>query len=232
MYWGVRRKRRSTTDSLNEVIQKVVNDDPKTTEVILKGCSLQPEVLTSLAMALISNTHVKVLFLASVNMHSHGAQILASALIQNETVEHVWLDDNRICSIGAESFATVLHVNKSIKSIGLGNNMIGNDGALKLLSAMGMNTTVQSVRLEGNFVDNRLIERIKQLASINARKASIESSNSTPEVSKRDIPCTLPNGSSQLKGDQDDVKTIASGTTLETIIEEPESDDESSDEYS
>lgn len=132
MHWGVRIKRRNTTDSLNEVIQKVVDDDPKTSEVVLKGVSLQPEVLTSLAMALISNTHVKVLFLASVSIHSHGAQILASALVQNKSLEHVWLDDNRICSIGAESFATVLHVNKSIKSIGLRNNMIGNEGELLL----------------------------------------------------------------------------------------------------
>jgi hypothetical protein len=64
-------------------------------------------VLTSLAMALLSNTHVKILFLASSN---------------------IWLNNNRICSIGTASIATVLHRNKTIKTFGESNNMIGNDG--------------------------------------------------------------------------------------------------------
>jgi hypothetical protein len=96
-----------------------------------------------------------------------------------------------------------------------------------------MNTTVQSVQLEGNFIDSRLVEQIKHLAATNAQLASTKSSNATPEVLKRDIPGTFPTKASQLTCDHDDIKTIASGTTLETIIEEPASDNESSDdEYS
>ena len=131
MFWKNRRKIRDH-NVVQELIQKVANNDPQTTKVVLKGVSVSPDLLTALAMALISNTHVKVLYLASLTtpLWSHSVQVMASALVQNNTLETVWLEDNQICSAGAASFATVLYVNKSIRTIGLPNNLIGNQGKL------------------------------------------------------------------------------------------------------
>jgi Ran GTPase-activating protein (RanGAP) involved in mRNA processing and transport len=117
-------------DSIEELVQRVVNNDPSTTEIVLKGLNVQQELMTALAMALISNTHVKTLYLASVYIHSYSAQILASALVQNTKLETVWLEDNRICPAGASSFATALYVNNTIKTFALRNNLIGNEGRL------------------------------------------------------------------------------------------------------
>jgi Ran GTPase-activating protein (RanGAP) involved in mRNA processing and transport len=117
-------------DSVEELVKRVVNNDPSTTEIVLKGLNMQPELMTALSMALISNTYIKTLYFASVSINSHSAQVLASALVQNTTLETVWLEDNRICPSGASSFATALYVNKSIKTFALRNNLIGNEGKL------------------------------------------------------------------------------------------------------
>ena len=37
MHWNIRHKRISPLDSIQELIQNVMDDDPNTTEVILKG---------------------------------------------------------------------------------------------------------------------------------------------------------------------------------------------------
>ena len=128
MVWKIGRKRRITMDSTEELVQRIANNDPNTTEVVLKGMTMQPESLTALAMALISNTHVKTLYLASLKIYSQQAQILASALVQNTYLETVWLEDNQITSSGASSFATVLYENRTITTFGLRNNHIGNEG--------------------------------------------------------------------------------------------------------
>lgn len=132
MFWKNRRKIRNP-NVVNELIQKVVNNDPQTTKVVLKGVSIPPDLLTTLAMALICNTHVKILYLASLTtpLWPQSALVMASALVQNSSLETVWLEDNQICSIGAASFATVFYANKSIKTFGLRNNLIGNRGKLR-----------------------------------------------------------------------------------------------------
>jgi hypothetical protein len=84
MCWKIRYRRRSTADIVQEVIRKVANNDPLITAVVLKDIPLQPDVLSSLAMALISNTHMKVLNLSSANIHSDDALLLASALAHNK----------------------------------------------------------------------------------------------------------------------------------------------------
>ena len=134
MFWKNRRKIRNL-NIVNELIQKVVNNDPQTTKVVLKGVSIPPDLLTTLAMALICNTHVKILYLASLTtpLWPQSALVMASALVQNSSLETVWLEDNQICSIGAASFATVFYANKSIKTFGLRNNLIGNRGKLRQL---------------------------------------------------------------------------------------------------
>lgn len=116
--------------TIHEVIHKVANDDPQTTEVVLKGVVLQSDLFTALAMALISNTHVKTLYLVSVNVYSYSSQILASALAQNSSLETVWLEDNQMCSNGASALATALYINTSITTFGLRNNLVGNEGEI------------------------------------------------------------------------------------------------------
>jgi Ran GTPase-activating protein (RanGAP) involved in mRNA processing and transport len=228
-------------DSTEELVQRVANNDPNTTEVVLKGMAMQPESLTALAMALISNTHVKTLYLASLKIYSQQAQILASALVQNTYLETVWLEDNQITSSEASSFATVLYVNRTITTFGLRNNLIGNEGALHILSAMQTNTKIQSIILDGNSIEYQLLAQIKALAAKNMHDASsakheVSLQTNTKAVFKYEecppakaapaVQKELSSTCCKSKSDCDHDHSIASWNTLETIMEESESEDE------
>jgi Ran GTPase-activating protein (RanGAP) involved in mRNA processing and transport len=138
----IQRKREAKANWIQALIDRVTKDDPHTTVVILKGGYVGPELITALAMGLISNTHVKVLRLTSINIDSYCAHLLASVLFQNKYIEYVLLDNNGLGSNNASAIATVLYSNKSIKSFGLSDNKIGNEGMFTLSSESKIQTYV------------------------------------------------------------------------------------------
>ncbi len=126
--------------------------------------------MTSLAMALIGNNHVQVLFLQNNEITPIGAQILASALQANIHLEHLWLGENQVCSAGVSAIATALYKNKTLKTLGLSNNGITREGALSLLDAMRKNHSIEGVCLVGNNIDPKIEALIHECAARNKRR--------------------------------------------------------------
>lgn len=151
---------------LQKTIKKIKRNDSSTTEVVLNGFDFQSETtFANLAISLMNNTHVKILYLHGCNITAKGAYLLAFALRSNKTIEHVWLNDNKIGSTGADALASALLVNRSLLSLGLRQNSIGNRGGKALLRAVKKNKTIVGIFLEGNRMSSKIASEINRITA-------------------------------------------------------------------
>jgi Ran GTPase-activating protein (RanGAP) involved in mRNA processing and transport len=151
---------------LKKTIKKIRRNDSSTTEVVLNGFDFQSDpTLATLAMSLMSNTYVKILYLHGCNITAKGAYLLAFALRSNRSIEHVWLNDNKIGSTGADALASALCVNRTLLTLGLRNNSIGNRGGKALLRAVNENDTIVGIFLEGNRMSSRIVDEINRITA-------------------------------------------------------------------
>ena len=108
-------------------------------------------------------------------------------------------------------------------------------GALSILSALQGNTTIQSIVLEGNAIKYDLLTQITTLAARNTHQDSTMqeafTKNNHP-IKPRNVSNARERGSSKSKTTLDDDHaltndhSISSISTLETIMEESESEDD------
>lgn len=148
------------------IIKKMKRNDPSTTEVVLNGFDFQCDsTLATLAMSLMNNTHVKILYLHGCNITAKGAYLLAFALRSNKSIEHVWLNDNKIGSTGADALASAICANRTLLTLGLRNNSIGNRGGKALLRAVDENYTIVGIFLEGNRMSSRIANEINRITA-------------------------------------------------------------------
>lgn len=151
---------------LEETIKKIRRNDSSTTEVVLNGFDFRTETsLATLAMSLMNNTYVRILYLHGCNITSKGAYLLAFALRGNKSIEHMWLNDNEIGSTGADALASVLYINKTLLTLGLRNNSIGNRGGKALLRAVKDNYTIIGIFLEGNRMSSKIVNEINRITA-------------------------------------------------------------------
>jgi Ran GTPase-activating protein (RanGAP) involved in mRNA processing and transport len=151
---------------LQKTIKKIKRNDSSTTEVVLNGFDFQSETtFANLAISLMNNTHVKILYLHGCNITAKGAYLLAFALRSNKTIEHVWLNDNKIGSTGADALASALLVNRTLLSLGLRQNSIGNRGGKSLLRAVNKNKTIVGIFLEGNHMSSKIVSEINRITA-------------------------------------------------------------------
>ncbi len=151
---------------LKKTIKKVKRNDSSATEVILNGFDFESDnTLSTLAMSLMNNNHVKILYLHGCNITAKGAYLLAFALRSNKSLQHVWLNDNKIGSTGAEALASSLLYNRTLLTLGLRNNSIGNRGGKALLRAVNENCMIVGIFLEGNRVSSRIASDIERITS-------------------------------------------------------------------
>jgi hypothetical protein len=145
---------------LRKVLKSIAKNDSSTKEVVLNGVPFSEESIASLTSSLVSNTHVRILYLHNCGITARGAHLLAYALRKNSSIQHLWLNDNNIGSAGAEALANALRENTSLKTLGLGNNDIGNHGGKRINESLKYNTVITDVFLEGNRMSDRIVDEI------------------------------------------------------------------------
>eukprot|EP00986_Skeletonema_menzelii_P000088 scaffold12_cov150-Skeletonema_menzelii.AAC.14 len=153
---------------LKKTIKKIQRNDSSATEVVLNGFDFQSdnEQYSRLAMSLMNNTHVKILYLHGCNITAKGAYLLAFALRSNKSIQHVWLNDNKIGSTGADALASALSSqNRTLLTLGLRNNSIGNRGGKALLRAVKENCSIVAIFLEGNRMSSSIVDEINRITS-------------------------------------------------------------------
>jgi len=151
---------------LKKTIKKIKRNDSSATEVVLNGFDVESDnTLATLAMSLINNTHVKILYLHGCNISAKGAYLLAFALRSNKSLQHMWLNDNKIGSTGADALASSLLYNRTLLTLGLRNNSIGNRGGKALLRAVNENCIIAGIFLEGNRMSSRVVNEIHRITS-------------------------------------------------------------------
>jgi hypothetical protein len=145
---------------LRKVLKSIAKNDASTKEVVLNGLPFSEESIASLTSSLVTNTHVRILYLHNCGITPRGAHLLAYALRKNSTIEHLWLNGNSIGSAGAEALANALRENTSLKTLGLGDNDIGNHGGKRINESLKYNKIITDVFLEGNRMSDRIVDEI------------------------------------------------------------------------
>ncbi|KAL7466067.1 hypothetical protein ACHAXS_006364 [Conticribra weissflogii] len=148
---------------LRKTLKNITKNDPSTSKVVLNGYNLEDEKIATLAMSLVTNCHVQILYLSQCGITAKGAYLLAFALRKNRSLEHLWLNGNKIGSVGAEAIAAALFENKTLMTLGLANNSIGNRGGKKLVEAVRENESITDIFLEGNRMNKRLVDEINRI---------------------------------------------------------------------
>lgn len=155
--------------------------DPNTVNVVLNGFAINETKLATLAMSLVSNEHVKSLYLHNTGINPRGANLIAFALRSNKCLEHLSLNDNIIGSEGCSAIAAALHENHTLVSLGLSNNGITTHGARKLSKMLKEKQEVTSLTrifLDGNEdIDEKILNKIDRYClKIRAKNKNIRSS--------------------------------------------------------
>ena len=145
---------------LRRVLKSIAKNDPNTKEVVLNGFPFQDKNIASLAMSLVSNTHVRILYLHNCGISARGAHLFAYALSKNTSIEHLWLNSNAIGSAGAEAIANALRENRTLKTLGLGDNDIGNHGGKRIKDALKHNDVITDIFLMGNRMSESIVNEI------------------------------------------------------------------------
>jgi Ran GTPase-activating protein (RanGAP) involved in mRNA processing and transport len=207
---------------LRKVLKEIAKNDPTTTEVVLNNHPFQEETVATLTSSLVSNTHLRILYLHNCGINARGAHLLAYAIRNNSSIEHLWLNGNRVGSAGAEALANALRDNSTLTTLGLCDNDIGNHGGKRINESLKYNDVITDIFLEGNRMSDRLVEEIGRRCD----RSLIEDCHQEHKLS-----C----GGSPVE-DYGDESTVMSSVTssytrrmLESIEEESEEDQEEED---
>ncbi|KAL3776203.1 hypothetical protein HJC23_011070 [Cyclotella cryptica] len=154
------------TRYVNRTLESISKNDPNLVNVVLNGFAINEAKLATLAMALLSNQHVKSLYLHNVGINAKGANLLAFMLRSNKTLKHLSLNDNKIGSEGCAAIAASLRENCTLVTLGLSNNSITSKGAKYLSNMLKENreqTSLTRIFLDGNDdVSEKIIHKINR----------------------------------------------------------------------
>lgn len=134
-----------------ELLNKIRNNDPTITELILHNLSNGNVKL--LAEALYNNHQVKSLSLNQESgevLNDKSASALSKLLKHNHTLQVLRLSANTITTFGAITIAKMLAYNTSLKELYLDYNSIGPNGIIAIAKALPFNNSLQVLDLTGN----------------------------------------------------------------------------------
>ncbi|XP_039265327.2 uncharacterized protein LOC120340983 isoform X2 [Styela clava] len=109
-------------NSVEEMIERVRDDDPMLTEVNLNNIHEVPiERFEELADAMQENTRVTSLLLANTGLTDRAAKALASMLKRNKTLKKLNIESNFITGDGARRVVSALRKNNSLTELSIDN---------------------------------------------------------------------------------------------------------------
>ncbi|XP_021165711.2 leucine-rich repeat-containing protein 74A [Fundulus heteroclitus] len=137
------------------------------TTMTLTHHGLGPLGCKALAIALVSDEHVRTLELAYNRIQAEGVKCLVELLRANFTIQHLDLSNNHIQSEGAEHVAKMLLDSISLKSLKLSGNKFTDDDARHFTEALSTNSRIKDLDLSHNEFCGRGGEYLGQLLANN-----------------------------------------------------------------
>ncbi|KAL4648335.1 leiomodin-1-like [Arapaima gigas] len=135
----------TTTKKFEELIEKIRNDDPETTELNVNNSSaIKPKTLVELVEALQENKHVKTLALANTGADDHVACALADILTINKTLNSINLDSNHLTGKGIIALINALQHNATLTALCFHNqrHICGGKTEMEMAKVLKENTTL------------------------------------------------------------------------------------------
>ena len=136
---------------LRSFLPRVRDDDPELSVVNLFGAGIGDEGARQLAEALLTNTHVSVLYLGSNRIGPDGVQSLAVALTSGCRVETLHLSGNPITCDGAVHLARVINGAPCLRELYVTDCGIGTGGAISLAEEVKCTRTLRALYVGGKF---------------------------------------------------------------------------------
>uniref|UniRef100_A0A7S2EVH9 Uncharacterized protein n=1 Tax=Trieres chinensis TaxID=1514140 RepID=A0A7S2EVH9_TRICV len=134
--------------------QRLWNNDPTLTKLVLEGQRLGDDGLAWLAESLQHNTVITELWLWDNEIGDRGIESLSQVLMRNSSITRLELGRNSIGNKGAWSLAEALRENEAMVRVVLYCNMIKDAGAKALAKALVHNRTLKELCLCKNHISD------------------------------------------------------------------------------
>lgn len=141
-----------------EVVEKVLRNDPSIKQVNLNNIPVQENLFLELFDALEHNTHLVELSVANTMMTDTAASILSSALETNKTLQHLNIESNNVSPQTLVSIFEAINVHQTLQTIKASNQQakfLGNKCEVAITKAIENNKSIMKVGLHLQFGDCR-----------------------------------------------------------------------------
>ncbi|XP_077452712.1 leiomodin-2a isoform X2 [Stigmatopora argus] len=130
---------------IKETLEKVLRDDPSTSEVNLNNVQdISQETLLSFVEALTSNTHIKVFSIANTHADDQIALALSKSLCQNRSIRNLNIESNFVTGKGVLALLEALTHNTTLVELRFHNqrHICGGKVEMEMVRLLRENTTL------------------------------------------------------------------------------------------
>ncbi|KAJ3431203.1 leucine rich repeat family protein [Anaeramoeba flamelloides] len=143
------------TKLINELIDKVSNNDPNLRKINLWGSSCPKDLLRQIFKHLKASTIVESVDLSINEIDDDDLEKLGEALEHNSSVLHINLSFNKITDRGIKILSNSLKSNLYLKSLDLSGNKIGDNGVNELLNNLKFCVSLLEINVDLNNTTGR-----------------------------------------------------------------------------
>jgi hypothetical protein len=145
----------STGPKMRDLYNRVRRDDPSLTMLNLNHACIGNQGAKELGAALLSNTHLVVLFLDSNGVCGSGCHALAAGMARHPALKFVFLSYNSVGNSGAAAIALALKENRNIQVLNLTHNDITTQGSIALAEGLRCNSSLRKLNMDGNSIGDK-----------------------------------------------------------------------------
>lgn len=144
--------------NVNETIQKLLNNDPKLTQINLNNMKRTPiPQIKRIIEAMKENTYIEKLCLANMGLYDHDVANLLEVIQVNESLKHINLETNYL---GGEFFAGLFQsalVNETLEEVKCVNQGVSfaTDKEKEIIKAIQQNTGLLKVSINLRLPEGR-----------------------------------------------------------------------------
>ncbi|KAJ3429125.1 ynein regulatory complex subunit [Anaeramoeba flamelloides] len=143
------------TKQINDLIEKVSNNDPNARKINLWGSSCPKDLLRQFFKQLKASTIVESIDLSINEINDDDLEKLGEALEQNSSILHINLSFNKITDRGIKILSNSLKSNLYLKSLDLSGNKIGDNGVKELLDNLKFCVSLLEINVDLNSTTGR-----------------------------------------------------------------------------
>eukprot|EP00668_Euglena_longa_P020367 GGOE01025330.1.p1 GENE.GGOE01025330.1~~GGOE01025330.1.p1 ORF type:complete len:681 (+),score=131.48 GGOE01025330.1:307-2043(+) len=143
-------------------------------ELQVKGNRIADLGACHLAMAIETNTSLRVLEVQSNCIGAKGCVALCRSLVHNKSIYAINMNDNQVCDGGAAALGALLQENDTITTIGISKNHIAANGAIALASALLVNRSLTGLDLGTNQIGDNGVTAVASALSQSVSLVSID----------------------------------------------------------